>query len=273
MSTLHRHFVVFRDQPLIYGRVPKVANSSVKAALSKLLVGKLSAAAERTQSDGFWKRGTNGETRMVTPGGAWRMRKEKFCFAFVRNPFDRIVSCYGNKMLDEKALTEPMAEAGYRLNMSFADFVDLTVSIPDADLDPHFMPQSQMLLFNGQLVPRFVGHFEDLENQWERLRKRLSTLHKVEAPSLPKKNVRRSGDGADVRSYFSSDDLIEKVARKYQTDLDVFYPGLSPDRLIAGGFDLPKIARPKPGARIDASGEDRKDPPVPEEGVVSESAA
>ncbi|PZQ14266.1 MAG: hypothetical protein DI565_12630 [Ancylobacter novellus] len=273
MSTLHRHFVVFRDQPLIYGRVPKVANSSVKAALSKLLVGKLSAAAERTQSDGFWKRETNGETRMVTPGGAWRMRKEKFCFAFVRNPFDRIVSCYGNKMLDEKALTEPMEKAGYRLNMSFADFVDLTVSIPDAELDPHFMPQSEMLLFNGQLVPRFVGHFEDLEGQWGRLKRRLAKLHKVEAPALPKKNVRRSGDGADVRSYFTSDDLVEKIARKYRTDMDVFYPGLSPDRLIAGGFDLPEIARPKAGERIDASGTDETTSSASKKGSAKAASA
>ena len=32
-----RHFIRFRDLPLLYGRVPKVANSSIKAALCRLL--------------------------------------------------------------------------------------------------------------------------------------------------------------------------------------------------------------------------------------------
>lgn len=244
MSTLIRHFVVFRDRPLIYGRVPKVANSSVKDALSHLLVEQVSSEARRTQSDRFWKQETNGETHMATPGFAWRRRKEKYCFAFVRNPFDRLVSCYSNKMLDPRAFTKPMEAAGYRLNMSFEEFVDVTVAIPDAELDPHFMPQSQMLMHEGNLVPRFVGHFEALEKEWSRLKRRLSKLHGIEIPALPKKNMRRSGDGEDIRTLFAKEEIAEKVAKKYKTDIDVFYPGVGVDKLIAGGFAVPEVARP-----------------------------
>ena len=37
MSKSPRHFILFRDIPLLYGRVPKVANSSIKTTLCKLL--------------------------------------------------------------------------------------------------------------------------------------------------------------------------------------------------------------------------------------------
>ena len=85
------NFILFKDLPLLYSRVPKVANSSIKAALCRLLK---TAPPEgiRTTSDSFWKTGTNGETSMLSNHEARMIRGTHFSFSFVRNPFDRLVS-------------------------------------------------------------------------------------------------------------------------------------------------------------------------------------
>ena len=85
------NFILFKDLPLLYWRVPKVANSSIKAALCRLLKT-APPAVIRTTSDGFWKTGTNGETSMLGNHEGRMLRGTHFSFGFVRNPFDRLVS-------------------------------------------------------------------------------------------------------------------------------------------------------------------------------------
>ena len=238
------HFVSFRDLPILYGRVPKVANSSVKAALGKLLKHKPSDGPQM-KSDAFWRDGTGGETEMLSPADALAAREGKLCFAFVRNPFDRLVSCYANKILIEPALPPLMRTTGYAHNMSFRDFLALTASLSDDRRDVHAMPQSAMLVHDGVLVPEFVGHFEDIDRQWTRLGHRLELRSGVRLKALPTKNVRRE-DRADVRRYFGSDEAVDMALATYAQDLTIFYPGIAVDRLISGEFQPPEIARPRP---------------------------
>ena len=91
MSTSERHFILFRDIPLMYARVPKVANSSIKASLCRLL-NEEPEGDIKTTADKFWKDHTHGETSLITPQQARRLRKTHFSFSFVRNPFDRLVA-------------------------------------------------------------------------------------------------------------------------------------------------------------------------------------
>jgi Sulfotransferase family. len=93
------HFICFRSLPLLYGRVPKVANSSIKAALSRL-IDLPSTKGVRTTADSFWMDGTEGQTSMVNNTTARMCRGKHFCFSFVRNPFDRQGSAYNNKILN-----------------------------------------------------------------------------------------------------------------------------------------------------------------------------
>ena len=88
MSTSERHFILFRDIPLMYARVPKVANSSIKASLCRLL-NEEPEGDMKTTADKFWKDHTHGETSLITPQQARRLRRTHFSFSFVRNPFDR----------------------------------------------------------------------------------------------------------------------------------------------------------------------------------------
>lgn len=241
------HFILFEKHNLIYGRVPKVANSSIKAKLTTLL--ELPPTGEvKTTSDLFWKNSTNGETKMIGLKEARSLRKTHFSFAFVRNPFDRIVSAYNNKIIENTGLSKLMTEMGLTNGMPFSEFISAICNTPAEAMDPHLMPQSTMLVHESAVVPRFVGRFERMDEDWWRLQKIFRGLDSIGLKplgKLPKKNVRRE-PGDDLRRYFDSPELIGKIAEKYMDDLTFFYADVPLEKLLDKDVPaLPPIVRVK----------------------------
>ena len=216
------HFICFRDIPLLYGRVPKVANSSIKAALCRLLKSKKNEG-DRTTSDNYWRTKTEGETFMVSSHRARMSRGTHFCFSFVRNPFDRIISAYNNKIIELKETPAPMQSMGLFHSMPFGLFLEVIASTSDENLDIHLLPQSKIICLDGQLIPNFVGHLETIDDDWNTLQK---TLRRERLPSLgklPGKNVRRSPDKQDIQNYFEDSGFIRIITDRYGEDIERFY--------------------------------------------------
>ena len=228
-----RNFIRFRDLPLLYGRVPKVANSSIKAALCRLLKTPPQEGI-RTTSDSFWRTGTNGETSMLSNHEARMCRGTHFSFSFVRNPFDRLVSAYNNKILELDEIPGRMKAMGLSHSMPFGDFLHIVASTQDEDLDVHLLPQSSILCLDGQLIPSFVGHLETMQEDWIALQRQLRREHLPKLGRLPEKNVRRGSDHRDVPRYFQDPSFVRLVADRYGDDLEYFYRNQSNDQLIQG---------------------------------------
>ena len=83
MSKNH-HFIHIKELNLLYGRVPKVANTSIKAVLCRLLT-KEPDNDIKTTSDRFWRDSTHQQTELLSPGQARKLRSTHFSFSFVRN--------------------------------------------------------------------------------------------------------------------------------------------------------------------------------------------
>ena len=228
-----RHFIRLRDIPLLYGRVPKVANSSIKAALCRLLKTPPQEGI-RTTSDNFWRSGTNGETSMLSNHEARMCRGTHFSFSFVRNPFDRLVSAYNNKLLELDEIPGRMKAMGLSHSMPFGDFLNVVASTKDDDLDVHLLPQTSILCLEGQLIPNFVGHLESMDQDWVALQHQLRREGLPQLGGLPEKNVRRGSDHRDVPRYFQDPGLIRLVADRYGDDLECFYRNQSNEQLIQG---------------------------------------
>jgi dermatan 4-sulfotransferase 1 len=215
------HFILFQNLPLIYGRVPKVANSSVKAALTRLLE-QPAEEGYRTTADAFWRKGTHGETTMIGAAQALQRRSSHFIFSFVRNPFDRLVSAYNNKLVENDSLSSAMQRMGLERQMPFRRFLEVVAATADADLDVHLLPQSSILCVEGVPVPGFIGQMEAMAEHWQLLRQRMRQAGLQPLGKLPSKNVRRTG-GSDLSPFFSDDSLIALARDRYRQDVEVFY--------------------------------------------------
>lgn len=229
MTRTH-HFIHFKKQKLLYGRVPKVANTSIKHALCSLLV-ETPTEGMKTTSDRFWREFTNNETELLSPLQARKLRKTHFSFTFVRNPFDRLVAAYNNKVIEIDHPPRPMQKMGIHHGMSFHDFVDIIVNNKPENFDVHIMPQATILCSGSQLVPKFVGRMEEMTSHWRYLRKSMNRNGIKIRKTLPHKNSRRS-EKKSLHDYFESKDLILKVADLYRDDINIFYPDVSIEHLI-----------------------------------------
>ena len=228
-----KHFIRFRDLPLLYGRVPKVANSSIKASLSRLLTQEPETGL-RTTSDTFWSKGTHGETSMIDNHSARMCRGTHFSFSFVRNPFDRLVSAYNNKILELDDVPGPMQAMGLSHGMAFSDFLKCIAETMDAAIDVHLLPQSSILCLDGQLIPSFIGRLETMETDWQRLETRLKQERLPPLGHLPEKNRRRGDDHTDVSQYFADSGLVQLVVERYGDDLGLFYGDVNLEVLSRG---------------------------------------
>jgi dermatan 4-sulfotransferase 1 len=229
---LGEHFILFERLPLIYGRVPKVANSSVKAALTRLLE-QPPEEGWRTTSDAFWRRGTHGETRLIDAATASQCRATHLIFSFVRNPFDRLVSAYNNKLIENEGLSGAMERMGLERGMPFERFLEVVAGTADGDLDVHLLPQSTILCRDGVPVPGFIGKLEAMPEHWQLLRRRLRQWGLPALGRLPSKNVRRDGD-SDLGTHFNSQRCIDLALDRYGDDVQLFYPEQPVEALARG---------------------------------------
>jgi hypothetical protein len=153
-----------------------------------------------------------------------RRARDYFKFAFVRNPFDRLVSFYEDKVRRpkqhnglyyfgsayNKILIGNLFGASFGPDMTFPDFARLVSRVPDWLADAHFKSQYAMLFRRGRQTTDFIGRFESIEQDWELL------IRKYGVPPLEHKNptVMR-----DWRSYYTDKAVVEMVAARYQNDL------------------------------------------------------
>jgi len=146
----------------VYVEIPKVAFTSIKTALAEIL--------------GISLRSTGGDphrlgwpTAEISSSHSAPLFPGLFAFAFVRNPWDRLVSCYRDKIRGEVngytyfTIRPGVADCLARFDafvpdMSFADFVAVVASIPDDDADSHFRSQYTFVTDEkGKIGVDFLG--------------------------------------------------------------------------------------------------------------------
>src|SRR5215468_5087192 len=162
----------------VYVEIPKVAFTSIKTALAEIL--------------GISLRSTGGDphrlgwpTAEISSSHSAPLFPGLFAFAFVRNPWDRLVSCYRDKIRGEVdgytyfTIRPGVANCLARFDafvpgMSFSDFVAAVSSIPDEEADAHFRSQHTFLANDeGKISVDFLGRFERLADDFRLVQKRI----------------------------------------------------------------------------------------------------
>ena len=143
---------------------------------------------------------------------------DHFRFAFVRNPWARLVSCYAHTFIRVRDKGRDRLPPYFknpdcfRLDMSFEEFAEAVVTLPDDRIDPHARSQHTFLIDSqGRTLPDFVGRLETLEQDWRHVCARAGF------PSLELPHENRSRH-RPFREYYSPR-LRDLVADRYRRDL------------------------------------------------------
>jgi chondroitin 4-sulfotransferase 11 len=208
--------IILHPYQAIYIPVPKVACSSLKRVCARLL-----------DIDTSSVNGTHSIVFPIVKGAEISQFNNYWKFCFVRNPWDRMLSCFTEKIKEDENFSEPtnsfvngvhkgLLKYGiFKANMSFEDFLMAIASIPDPKADTHFRSQYTFVTnLKGQLMVDFIGKFENLNEDWSEICDRL----KVTDGSLPHYNKTKHNN---YREYYT-DSLIKIVEQRFAKDIAMF---------------------------------------------------
>ncbi len=199
------------DHGFAYVQVHKVATTSMRAALAAFAAGADEIDPAKTYD--LEKAAVARYELNAFPAEIRRISRERFTFAFVRNPLDRLYSAWVNKVaspLDDSV--NLFSRHGISLDASFPEFVERVARLSDARCDTHLRSQHLFISDKGGLVVDHLGRFETLERDWDQLRERFGF------PSLPKRNVSQGGSYEDAYT----PEVARLVADRYRHDIELF---------------------------------------------------
>jgi len=143
-----------------------------------------------------------------------------FKFAFVRNPWDRLLSAYtflkqgGVDELDRRW----WADHGLARYRNFEEFVTGWVNRDNVETGLHFLPQYRYICapFTRTICVDFVGRYEHIERDYAYVRERLG-LPSAELPHLN----RTPTPAGDFHEHYSAQ-TREIVQNVYREDIELF---------------------------------------------------
>jgi hypothetical protein len=135
--------------------------------------------------------------------------RDYFKFAFVRNPFDRLVSCWTSKVINYNFYEFEKEE--YFKMKEFENFVDYVGTLDLAKADGHLRLQRELIDLDNI---DFLGRMENFENDFHEVCRR---IHIVSGQLVNKNKGKRT----DYRDYYTPE-LAEKVYKIYEKDIRIF---------------------------------------------------
>lgn len=193
--------IVWDQHKLLYVRIPKSGNSSVRKAIGDGEECRRSAA------------------RIMQLDDSWT------AFSFVRNPWARLVSVYRQKVSDE-ATTKRLVNGVYQgftehgisihRGMRFEEFCEVVCDIPDQQTDKHLQSQAHSLIRLGRPIVPYIGKMERMEADWQQLMD--ATGLSFQLPHLN----RTSHNNEHYSRFYTNSALINLVGDRYADDIRYF---------------------------------------------------
>ncbi|MFN0016984.1 MAG: sulfotransferase family protein [Pirellulaceae bacterium] len=265
-----RHFGVHHLRSLVTSRVSLPESSYLVDSRQRVIycpIMKVACSSLRRwflRFQGLSEQEIGDNMRQIAPQyelgnyGVWRaaqilLNPNVFMFAFVRNPWARLVSAYLNRMLTVSEISKPILrtiqtcrgaapEKPLEADASFEEFVDALGCERPPNFDAHWRPQHFFLRRNRF---DFIGKIESLEEDFRKVQERLRTdlalprLNSTpyESPQfnpgfvgrLPPDELRQLPAFPHYRHYYTPT-TRDTVGRLYAEDIRMFgYKFDSPD--------------------------------------------
>ena len=212
--------ILIKRHKAIYFPIPKVACTSLKYSMLNWM-GKRAIDPENP----YYKIHTR-KYPSVNKNIILDKYSEYYRFCFIRNPWDRLVSCYKNKIKQDSKYNDNWFKNGvaksllkhknkFKGGMSFSEFIETVCYINDDIADPHLKSQYKFIYDSkDRLLVNFIGRFESLEEDYLYICKQLS-IKDIPLPHMLKSNR------SDYKEYYN-DKLISLVYDRYAKDIRLF---------------------------------------------------
>ncbi|AFT68011.1 sulfotransferase family protein [Cycloclasticus sp. P1] len=141
-----------------------------------------------------------------------RKYKDYYKFAFIRNPYDRLVSCWLNKVYRRKDNRFKASDEIWPAMQTFSGFIDFVETLDLDTCDDHIRSQSSLIDLSSI---DFIGRMESFEEDLDEVFKLIGVNHQT----LTIKNVTKSRK--DYQAYYTDTD-IERVFQLYKKDIRLF---------------------------------------------------
>lgn len=229
-------YIVSTEHRFVYIVTPKVACSSIKEALLPLF---------SIDTDAYRHVARDG-TAKIRPHRAFnespsQLNKKQYLareseftdylrFGFVRNPWDRLISCYRQKLLQRKRPdrkdNRPLQGSrdnpdAFYLGMPFEEFIEQVHAIPDSESDPHFKSQASIFYTHNpdeHCLASYVGHFESLADDFAAVMEQLGLADRITLGH----RLRSRRPGKKPYTDFYDQRLRDLVAERYADDIRLF---------------------------------------------------
>lgn len=133
-----------------------------------------------------------------------------FKFAFVRNPWDRLVSCWLNKVANSNHFG--FNESTLSKMQNFAYFINYLEGLDLNNCDNHIRSQSKLIDLNNI---DFLGRFENFEEDLLKV----ADILEIKQVEINKKNSSKNRN--NYKNYYTQE-LADKVAELYKVDINLF---------------------------------------------------
>lgn len=199
-----RTFLVDNKRKYVYFENPKVVTSSIKACIHESEVkddGSIHAVMKKRMTH-KWK----------------KKYDDYYKFTFIRNPFERMFSCYINRYhAPEQWIGKKNAYKYYlfgymKKDNGFDEFARKSCKIPNWLMDKHLKPQ-YLLIYDkgGSILVDFVGRYENLIEDWKVVQKNLGFKNLLHLNQSKKKNWMD----------FYTKELADIVYQRYKNDFEL----------------------------------------------------
>lgn len=203
-------YYVSHDHGVVYVENAKVACTAIKQVLFP--DHDLAALGQNAFHEAI-----RSEARFARPAEA----DEYLCFSFFRNPVERLLSCYRDKLrMDASAKGSTVLHRRFHRTLfrlaggvdtrdqrtPFVDFARAVSRIPDALSDRHFASQSPLHSAVSASPSHFVGKLETLAEDWQVL------AQKTGLPDLPVSNSSHS------LAQEIDPEALQYIVRRYRAD-------------------------------------------------------
>jgi hypothetical protein len=163
--------------------------------------------------------------------------KTYFKFAFVRNPWDRLLSWYSMIINTPDRITKLRSYVRKNSN-NFDEFIkNCTESIMDDDGIQSFSKNQIDYLVNnnGELAIDYIGRFEDLDKSFRYFLKKVKLDEKIKLP-----HVNHASTHKHYSTYYS-ESTIDLVGKRFSKDIEKFEYSFEKKSLISNLMDTIKV--------------------------------